>query len=334
MHLTRDVETVAIPVFQFGMFSDVDLSFSRRTELRLRRPRPHQRATCSSRSGNGATLTMPRQGDGRRRGRPRSAWSNGRSIDVSDARGTVSDGDAPRHVPQPRASTEGSVVDAIGSAANSRLDRRLAEHLQRLHPQRPHRRQDAEPAAASPLGGANIDLVRRPSANEDTTNPTLLGERYFTQGEPAHPAVRHRRTTSPSLPSVTATAPVPLDDNWQAPPPAGYGRRRRIRRSRARSAASSTVAGNAVVPTLNGERCRGQRSRHHAGCQRAGLLPSQVAAVISALGADLGALTCTGKRQGELHGLHVGRPASTAGSSIAGAVDLVAGQQSGDLDDR
>src|SRR6185295_8017200 len=27
-HLTRRVETVAIPVFQFGMFSDVDLSFS------------------------------------------------------------------------------------------------------------------------------------------------------------------------------------------------------------------------------------------------------------------------------------------------------------------
>src|SRR4029077_9598758 len=27
-HLTRKIETVAIPVFQFGMFSDVDLSFS------------------------------------------------------------------------------------------------------------------------------------------------------------------------------------------------------------------------------------------------------------------------------------------------------------------
>src|SRR5256712_6034798 len=26
-HLTRRIETVAIPVFQFGMFSDVDLSF-------------------------------------------------------------------------------------------------------------------------------------------------------------------------------------------------------------------------------------------------------------------------------------------------------------------
>src|SRR5690606_21836083 len=28
VHLRRRVETVAIPVFQFGMFSDVDLSFS------------------------------------------------------------------------------------------------------------------------------------------------------------------------------------------------------------------------------------------------------------------------------------------------------------------
>ena len=43
VHLIRTIEAVAIPVFQFGMFSDVDLAFFAGAELRFRRPRAHQR---------------------------------------------------------------------------------------------------------------------------------------------------------------------------------------------------------------------------------------------------------------------------------------------------
>ena len=79
--------------------------------------------------------------------------------------------------------TEGSLVDDRGQRAErADLAHGLAEHVQQLDPQQPHGREDPEPAAHQPtIGGSNIDVVRRPAANEDTANPLLYGERLFTK---------------------------------------------------------------------------------------------------------------------------------------------------------
>ena len=54
VHLIRTMEAVAIPVFQFGMFSDVDLSVLRPAETSLSAAACTPTATCSCRQANGS----------------------------------------------------------------------------------------------------------------------------------------------------------------------------------------------------------------------------------------------------------------------------------------
>ena len=58
VRLRRELQTVAVPVFQFGIFGENDLGFHAGPELRLRRPRPHQRTACYLAQGNGNELTF------------------------------------------------------------------------------------------------------------------------------------------------------------------------------------------------------------------------------------------------------------------------------------
>lgn len=57
-HLNRRMETVAIPVFQFGMFSDVDLSFHAGPNFNFG-GRIHTNGNLFLAEGDGATLTLP-----------------------------------------------------------------------------------------------------------------------------------------------------------------------------------------------------------------------------------------------------------------------------------
>jgi hypothetical protein len=71
------------------------------------------------------------------------------------------------------------------------------------------------------VGGQTTDLIRRPaSSTEDTSNPTLFGQRYFSMA-----SLRILLSDSPgeitSLPTVTSSAPVFLD-NLMFNPISGY----------------------------------------------------------------------------------------------------------------
>ncbi len=61
-HLMRKVETVSIPVFQFGMFSDIDLSFHAGPNFNFG-GRVHSNGNLFLAQGDGATLTLPRARD-------------------------------------------------------------------------------------------------------------------------------------------------------------------------------------------------------------------------------------------------------------------------------
>ena len=161
VHLVRTIEAVAIPVFQFGIFSDVGPELLRRPELQLRRPRPHQRQPVAGRRATGATLTMTgkmHRGQGRHPAVPverrldrqrstgpaRSAWRPSPAAPIGN-RNLLEDRGQRHRLP--------------GSAPNAATGRRISlgatpGQLQRLPAQRPcaaplrrHRREEAEPAA-------------------------------------------------------------------------------------------------------------------------------------------------------------------------------------------
>jgi Tfp pilus assembly protein PilX len=317
-HVTRFVDTVAIPVFQFGIFSDVDLSFHAGPNFQFG-GRIHTNANLFLAHGNGATLTIPEKvtavGEV-----VREYLVNGRRVDVSTHEGTVSMARAPGSY-RAMGIEEGSVVDSIGSAPNSRWTNiSLTNYNGYIRNWRTGAKTLNLPVIT--LGGANVDIARRPIPNEDTTNPTLLGERYFTKVS-LRILLSDTANDISSLPGVTATPPVSLE-NWQTTPPAGYvvgAGRPPVARAVGRVVDG---AGNPVVPTLNGAVA--------AGVDRTITLDANVPAsyrhkslrVISAGGVDLGALTCTGKRQGAFTGCS-GLGSIASGSTITGAIDLVEG---------
>src|ERR1700730_4718540 len=116
VHLQKQMETVAIPVFQFGMFSSTDLSFFAGSNFSFG-GRIATNGTLFLAEGDGSTLTITNQVTAGG-GIIRQNLSNGASItQASTHGGTVSVDTAPaafRNV----AATEGSLTGFLGSAQN------------------------------------------------------------------------------------------------------------------------------------------------------------------------------------------------------------------------
>ena len=65
------------------------------------------------------------------------------------------------------------------------------------------------------MGAQNTALVTRPAqnSNEDTTNPQVFGERYYSQVS-LRILLSDTAADIMNLPGVTATAPISLEGNW------------------------------------------------------------------------------------------------------------------------
>ena len=192
VHLTRKVETVAIPVFQFGMFSDVDLSFFAGPQFNFG-GRVHTNGNLFL--SGGATLTLREKvtavGE-----IVRQRLSNGASIDlapahnvdVSMARAAGSFRDLKRN--------EGSVVDGLGSALNGAWTNiSLSTYNGYIR----NGKTGAKPLNLPVItaGGSNPDLVRRPRINsaENTGEPDAVQPALLQPGQLAHPVVgQHLRS--------------------------------------------------------------------------------------------------------------------------------------------
>jgi hypothetical protein len=213
-HLMRRVETVTIPVFQFGVFSDVDLSFHAGPSFNFG-GRVHSNRDLYVAQGNGATLTLPERVT-TVRDVIRKTLANGNSITVTNHTGTVRLATAPGAF-RNLLDSEGSVQNGAGSAANPSWPtislstyngyiRNTATGAKRL---------DLPLLTA---GGANADLIRRPGPNEDTANPDLLASRYFNNVS-LRILLSDTAADITSLPTVTPTAPVALNSEWLTTPP-------------------------------------------------------------------------------------------------------------------
>jgi hypothetical protein len=213
-NLTRTLQTVSIPVFQFGMFSENDLSFFAGPVFNFG-GRVHSNSNLYLASG--ATLTMSDKvtavGE-----IVRTNLSNGWPTS-SNYTGNV------RIIRAPNAfrdllSNEGSLVGTLGSAVNEPKWTNLSTgtYNHNIGNGRTGARRLDLPFVS--FGAAPIDLIRRPPVNEDVANPQVLSQRFFTMAS-VRILLSDTAGDITGLPTVTATAPIPLG-NLAVTPVAGY----------------------------------------------------------------------------------------------------------------
>jgi Tfp pilus assembly protein PilX len=246
VHLQREVESVAIPVFQFGIFSDVDLSFSAADTFDFR-GRVHtngnlflaQAATCSPYpctlwlrdrvtaaghivrqrlSNNVSISTSSSTGRVRVATGPNGATGTMAFRDLARTEGSVVDGVIPTYTVNPAWSTL-SLSTYKGYLRNGETGaKRLNLHL--IKPE---------------VGGHHIDLIRRPRPNEKAA---LLTERNFWKSS-VRILLSDLAEDIMSLPTIdTSVQPVKLD----AEPPGYVGPP--IARVPDRATSTATINGN------------------------------------------------------------------------------------------
>jgi hypothetical protein len=211
--LTRTVQTVAIPVFQFGLFSENDLSFFAGPNFDFG-GRVHSNASIFLASGDGSTLTL--------RDRVtavneivRTNLSNGWDVDTN-YNGNVRMIRAPatfRNLQE----NEGSLVGTLGSAFNEPTWTNISTGTYNHYIENGRtgaRRLDLPIVSA---GASPIDLIRRPVPGEDAANPDVFDQRYFRLAS-LRILLSDTAADIQNLPTVTAAAPVALG----AVMPAGY----------------------------------------------------------------------------------------------------------------
>ncbi|HZR24058.1 MAG TPA: pilus assembly PilX N-terminal domain-containing protein [Vicinamibacterales bacterium] len=215
VHLSRTLEAVAIPVFQFGMFSDQDLSFFAAENFTFG-GRIHTNGNLFLAEGFGQTL----QTSGKVtavKDVVRQQLSNGVSIDDVGMIGTVSMASSSTSF-RTLARTEGSVQAGPGSAPTANWQTiSLTYYNSYLKNSATGAKKLTLPLVAPSVGGTNADLVRRPAAGEDPLS-VLYGERLFAKAS-LRILLSDTAADITNIPGVTNTAPVNLDGDWLGAPP-------------------------------------------------------------------------------------------------------------------
>src|SRR5437867_607722 len=206
VRMRRTLQTVGVPVFQFGVFSDSDLTFSAGPSFNFG-GRVHTNANLYLAEGTGDVLTLSDRvtavGEVIRtnliNGSPTSNSYQGR-IDVRTAPGAY----------RALAMTEGSLVGTIGSKENEPkwTNLSIGTYNGNIRNGRTGARPLELPLVKS--GATPVELIRRPPPNEPISNPDVFSQRYFGAA-----SLRILLSDDPaeltSLPTATAVPPVPLD---------------------------------------------------------------------------------------------------------------------------
>ncbi len=287
VHLIRTMEAVAIPVFQFGMFSDVDLSFFAGPNFDFG-GRVHTNGSLFLSEGGGSTLTL-RDKVTAVKEVVRQKMQNGASIDAAPAHtGTVSMA-ASTTTFRNLARTEGSVVDDADTAANEPIWHSVSLSAYNSWIRNGRTGAKALNLPLITVGGTNPDLIRRAPPGENAANPILFSERLFAKAS-LRILLSDTSADITNLPSVTPTPPVRLDGDWKTTPPdngVAYGPVDGTHPPIARSmgvlssnTSANTAAGDATISV---------------GAIPAIYLTPQVTVTNSGTGATIGPFTCTGR---------------------------------------
>jgi hypothetical protein len=204
-NLTRTLQTVSIPVFQFGLFSENDLSFFAGPNFNFG-GRVHSNSNIFLASGDGSTLTLADRvtavGEVIRK-----TLSNGWDLSTN-YNGVVNAIKVPG-VFRALGYTEGSLVGNLGTATNEPTWTNLSTSTYNHNVANGRTGARRLDLPVVNFGGTPIDLIRRPVVNENATNPNLLAERFFSMAS-VRILLSDTAADITSLPNVTATAPIPL----------------------------------------------------------------------------------------------------------------------------
>lgn len=208
VRLRRELQTVAVPVFQFGVFGEKSLGFHAGPNFDFG-GRVHTNERLYLASGDGATLTL-RDKITALIEVVRNRISNGQLISATDHEGTVSlptvIGGAPGTY-RSLASTESSGTMATPWAGWKNLSE-VTYHTN-IRTQATGAKELRLPLVSA--GARPIDLIRRPVvlSNENTANAVVFGQRYFAQAS-LRILLSDRSTDITDLPGIVAGAPVDL----------------------------------------------------------------------------------------------------------------------------
>ncbi len=208
VRMQRTLQTVAVPVFQFGIFSETDLSFFAGPNFDFG-GRVHTNGNLFLAEGDGKTATM--------RDRVtavgeviRTNLSNGWDTNTNYT-GNV------RIVTTPGAfrnlaRTEGSLEGTLGSDPNEPTWTNLSTgdyHFNIRSGRTGAKRMDLPLAT---LGAAPIDLIRRPPTIETPEDQAITDQRFFSMAS-LRILISDQESDITGLPGVTAGAPVQLTGN-------------------------------------------------------------------------------------------------------------------------
>ena len=205
VQMQRQLQSVFVPVFQFGVFSETDLSFFAGPPMNFG-GRVHTNSNLYVAEGNGNTLTLSDKvtalGEV-----IRTNLSNGWDTNTNYT-GTVSMAKAPG-VYRNLGRTEGSLVGTIGSGQNEPTWTNLSIGTYNGYIRNSRTGATRLTLPLVSAGGSPIDLIRRPAANELADNPALLAWRYFSRAS-MRILLSDTAAQITSLPRVTLAAPVRL----------------------------------------------------------------------------------------------------------------------------
>lgn len=184
--LQRQVQTVAIPVFQFGFFSQMDLSFFAGPNFNFG-GRVHTNGNLWLAEGSGGTLTLSQKvtsageiiSSNLENGWPATtAGTYGGPVDITNGSGVSN---LLAQTPEQSITGTTNYYQNIGPytttfkpMANTVYNNNIAVSQTGVQP--------LNLSIATPaIGGQTIDLIRRPQPNEQTTNLGKLQQRYYSE---------------------------------------------------------------------------------------------------------------------------------------------------------
>jgi hypothetical protein len=215
VRLRREVQTVAVPVFQFGIFGERSLSFHAGANFDFGgRVHTNEHLFLAQQGGSTLTFRDKLTAIGQV---VRAELENTNPITASGHTGTVSIptviGSSYRNL----SASEGSVT---GGPASSAVEgwKNLSEVTYNTNLRNTMTGAKRLDLPLVSQGARPIDLIRRPlvNSNENTANAPVFGQRYFAMAS-LRILLSDRAADLTGLPTITPDAPVALDSTWVPP---------------------------------------------------------------------------------------------------------------------
>jgi hypothetical protein len=303
VRLRRELQTVAVPVFQFGIFSDGDLSIFAGDNFSFG-GRVHTNGSlfvCEWTSGGGVMTFTDRITAVNEI--VRKYFSNG--FDTASSPTCLDNVLVPTSASTNRnlaqSPNEGSVSAMPGSTANPNWTS-LSTGTYKSYIRTGLTGATRLDLPLVSQGAKPIDLIRRPAlgSNEDTLNTAVFQQRYYSQAS-LRILLSDRVADFTTLPTITATAPIQLDGDWAGGAfPVGYGTGGLGVDATHPPIARSTGAWTAQT-TNSASCCSGGTIKTSAAIAGDFALPAAASLLIGANGAT----TCTGKTATTFTGCNV-----------------------------